>query len=267
MEAAGLGLGVVGVAAQLYISALRGYELLDAASSVATDMGKFTWRLRTEQARLKKWGSTWNIGDAERRQEQKISDETYRLIVVTLARLTGVLLDVEKLQAYYGISVVGTGGKRKAIMKKIAAAFGRGKPPQIPNLQQNIDALENQSFIGDDIKHPAIAQEMVKLGETAAAVKGALPAMAKIKWAVSDKEKSERLVHDVREYNDALYEILPLPSKFATIESKINYKAFSVPFPRNTAFTGREDALNQLHRELMKDEPARVALHGMGGVG
>ncbi|KAF8245425.1 hypothetical protein K440DRAFT_634602 [Wilcoxina mikolae CBS 423.85] len=71
MDVAGLSFGVIGLAVQLYTSTLRGYELLDTASSIGDDIGKFTWLLRTEQLRLKKWGDTWNISGAEGRQEQK----------------------------------------------------------------------------------------------------------------------------------------------------------------------------------------------------
>jgi len=269
MEAAGLSFGVIGLAAQLYTSALRGYEILDTASSIGDDMGKFAWRLRTEQLRLKKWGDTWNIGDIEERQEQKITDETYRLVVVTLARLTGVLLDVDRLRASYGISgTVVADKKRFEFRKRIKACFGvTEKPPAVPGLQENLATLENQTFIGEDIKHPDIAAEMVRLSETAVALKSALPGMSRIRWAVMDKDKSEKLIQDVREYNEALYKILPLPSKFATLENKINYKAFSVPFLQNLSFTGRQTELERLHTELSKKEPVRLAVHGMGGVG
>jgi hypothetical protein len=276
MDAVGLGLGVIGVAGQFYNTALQGYQLLETASAVGDDFGKFTWRLRTEQARLKEWGTVWNIGDEEGRQAQKISDETYRLVVITLARLTGVLLDVEQLRGRYGIRVTVSGGgggggngggKRKGFRRRVAAIFGKDQPPQIPNLNEQIAALDSQTFIGDEVKHPEIAAEMVRLGESAAAVKAALPALARIKWAVLDKDKSEKLIQDVREYNEALHQILPLPSKFATLESKIKRNVFSVPFPRNAAFVGREDVLQNMHVEMMKSEPARLAVHGMGGVG
>jgi hypothetical protein len=275
MEPVGLGLGVLGVAGQFYGTALMGYQLLETASSIGDDYGKFTWRLRTEQLRLKEWGTVWNIGDEQGRQAQNISDETYRLIVITLARLTGVLLDVEQLRGRYGIRVTvssggsgsGSGGTRKGFRRRVAAIFGKDRPPQIPNLSEQIAALDSQTFIGDEVKHPEIAAEMVRLGESAAAVKAALPAMARIKWAVLDKDKSEKLIQDVREYNEALHQLLPLPSKFATLESKIKRNVFSVPFPRNAGFVGREDVLQNMHVELTKSEPARLAVHGMGGVG
>jgi hypothetical protein len=53
--------------------------------------------------------------------------------------------------------------------------------------------------------------------------------------------------------------------KQASIEGK-GQGIFSLPFPRNKFFTGREEVLSQLHKNFNSDERAQ-ALNGFGGIG
>src|SRR5262249_49117429 len=57
----------------------------------------------------------------------------------------------------------------------------------------------------------------------------------------------------------------PQRSKQASIETKIQ-GIFSLPFPRNKFFTGREEVLNQLHKNFNSGERTQ-ALNGLGGIG
>lgn len=60
MEAAGLGIGVVGLVGQLLSASFKGYEFLGRVQTIGGDLGRFQWRVKDEGLRLKRWEEAWN---------------------------------------------------------------------------------------------------------------------------------------------------------------------------------------------------------------
>lgn len=80
MEAAGLGIGVVGFVGQLLAASFKGYEFLGKVNTIGGDLGRFQWRLKDERLRLKRWEEAWN------RLERKEEGDMERHVVGKLKR-------------------------------------------------------------------------------------------------------------------------------------------------------------------------------------
>lgn len=102
MEPAGLAIGVVGLAGQLFKASIECYDILSDTNDFATDHDNFVWQLNTERHRLIGWEKTWGLSSGLN-QKLDPSDYRYRYVVGTLARIVSLLTSADSLSTKYGI--------------------------------------------------------------------------------------------------------------------------------------------------------------------
>lgn len=251
MEAAGLALGVVGLAAQLFKTSMECYDILSDSKDVGADHEKFVWEITTERHRLIIWEKNWGIISGAQNQGLDPNDYRYRYAVGTLARIVSVFASVDSLSTKYGIrasnaastppgsqvsgqSQGGSSAQKKRIIRisrKLSFLTIRSKKgaPKNPSnatatsgspssslspsgLDPNgIRVLQNPAMLENKDLVPGLKEEIVQIEETTTRLQQILPSYRKLKWVVADKPKAKELIEELRRYNDGLEKILPGP--------------------------------------------------------
>lgn len=260
MDPVSFGVGVFGLATQLFQIGLGGYNIISDARSVGTDYDRFQSSLNIEKERYIKWGNAWGITEPEVPPELRPGSSQYNTIIGTLARISAVIGSANELHRRYGIvpreaenpvlrvestdgdsetSSHGTGTESSRVRK-----FWRGlKPslakknksstdvciagdlspspsdPKVLPLDDNVFQLLNDPRILEmNNATPGLNDEILKLSEASAKLERALPYYNKIRWAITDKAKFERLIKVVRYYNDGLYGMMSITEADANSE-------------------------------------------------
>lgn len=172
-----LGLAFVGLAGQLFTSIVASYGFLSTAKGLETDAPMLLWKLRIQEIRLRVWGRHWGIdeGKFDLFLEQ---EGLYDDVVGILKQLRAVLDDAENLKNRYGIQQQ---SQPESSDKDVANA---------------ISAITSPSGQGTKVE---------------ATVKRQKPAWSsKLRWALTDKNKLESLINDLKDFNDGLHGVLRL---------------------------------------------------------
>jgi hypothetical protein len=200
--AQGLGIAVVGLADQL----LAGYGLLSTARSFGRDYGDLDFRLRAEKLCLEKWAKAWALDHRGR------SDDDQRFAIDALARISTVLAELLEYSSRYGAPDSDCGRRVRdgvrALYHSISVSLRRTQKspqPTQPQLNQDVVELLTQSSLLSLYQiRPELENEVERLKTSAESLERALPTMKKLRWAFVDKDKFERLIGQLREYNETL---------------------------------------------------------------
>jgi len=205
--AQGLGIAVVGLANQL----LTGYDLLSTARSFGRDYGDLDIRLTTEKLCLEKWAKAWEQDHKGR------SDDEQRFAINVLARILTVLAELLEYSSKYGAPDSDRGPRRRDSARALYQSFSVSlrrtqKTPQPiqPRLSQDFAELLTQSRLLS-LYHirPELENEVQRLKCSTESLQSALPTLKKLQWAFVDKDKFERLIGQLKEYNESLNRTLP----------------------------------------------------------
>ena len=210
MIAQGLGIAVVGLANQL----LTGYNLLSTARSFGRDYGDLDFQLTAEKLCLEKWAEAWAQDHRNR------SDNEQCFAIDALARISVVLAELLEYSSKYGMPDGDRSPRKRdsarALYQSISDSFGRTqKSPQLiqPQLSPDVVELLTQSHLLSLYQiRPELENEVERLRAGAESLQRALPTMKKLRWAFVDKDKFERLIGQLKGYNETLNRAL-LPAR------------------------------------------------------
>jgi hypothetical protein len=233
--AQGLGIGVIGLADQL----LTGYNLLSTARSFGRDYGDLDLRLTTEKLCLEKWAKAWALDHRGR------SDGEQRFAINVLARILTVLTELLEYSSKYGAPDSDHGprirDRIRAPFESIFVSLRRAqesRQPNEPRLNQDVAELLAQSSLLSLYQiRPELENEVERLRISAESLQRALPTLKKLRWAFVDRDKFERLIGKLREYNKALSRALLVVG----VRSK-------TPPPRGLACTTPPGTFRGLHK-------------------
>jgi len=208
--AQGLGIAVVGLANQL----LAGYNLLSTARSFGRDYGDLDFQLTAEKLCLEKWAEAW---EQDRRNR---SDNKQRFAIDALARILAVLAELLEYSSKYGMPDGDRGPQKHdsslPLYQSISVPSGRTqKNPQPIQTELNPDVVEllTQSHLLSLYQiRPELENEVERLRTSTESLQRALPTMKKLRWAFVDKDKFERLIGQLKGYNETLNRAL-LPAR------------------------------------------------------
>ncbi len=185
-EAAGLALGVVGVVGflgQIFDGCIKAYSMFTRASNIGRDSERLLCKIRIEEMRLMVWGKAWGV--VEGRLEAHLASNEgggneglKKLAEMILKQLYETITDFNKLQDRYGLREDTSGG----VAEKV----------KVPDPPGTVTSRLRDELKLSDLKLRA-------------------------KWVISDKDKFELLLKDLKDFNDGLERLLP-PARIATLQ-------------------------------------------------
>ena len=185
---------------------MTSYNLLSTARSFGRDYGDLDFRLTTEKLCLEKWAKAWALDHSSR------SDDEQRFAINVLARILTVLAELLEYSSKYGAP---DGARSPRIRDRIRAPFesifvplrrAQESPrPNQPQLNQDVAELLTQSSLLSLYQiRPELENEVERLKDSTESLQRALPTLKKLRWAFIDRDKFERLIGQLKEYNKAL---------------------------------------------------------------
>lgn len=200
-------IAAISLAGQLFSGAVNAYHLFRAAIDFPEDFETLELRLEAECARLEIWGK--NSGASEGALHPDLAPFV-SLINAILEKTTRLLQDSEKLKENYGLKdedgvvreqVTQGEVQRSKVVAQVKNAFrsiagpakGSGKASGSASTQHS--SASNQT-----------------LGTPQSDV---IPPIHRIRWAITDKSRFERLIKDIRRFTNNLNELLTEPRQMS----------------------------------------------------
>ncbi len=189
MEAAGVAVGVVsavGLIGQIFDGCVKAYSYFTAAANLGKDSERLLCKIRIEEMRLMVWGREWGVKEGKLEAHLAAAnngenDSLKKLAATILQQLLDTIGDTKKLKDRYGIKE-----ERTTSLKGDFAGAGPGR------------TLSD----GHNISPTSMTWGDLKL---------------RARWVVSDRDKFEVLLKDLKDYNDGLERLFP-PSRIATLQ-------------------------------------------------
>ncbi|KAF4458099.1 hypothetical protein F53441_107 [Fusarium austroafricanum] len=175
MEVAGLALGVVPLAIELFKQSISAYKLFIEAKELEKTATHLGTRLAIEERRLAQWGQGTGLsGDEKLESDTELDDSNLdrrllenealcHVVVRTLTCIKDVFDDTDCLSNKYGVKLSSDNGSRA-------------------------DSEANSS---------------------SKSTRSSISRFGRFKWAIMDKEKFNDLLQQLKYYNDSLYSLLP----------------------------------------------------------
>lgn len=250
MEAAGLGIGLLGLATLLFKTGLECYEILSDGRAVSKDHDNFLCLLQIEKVRFKDAEKLWGFESGKPSSTQDSNDQRYLCAVRVLVRIVRLFADAEALNSKYcdwgkpqtvkgkpsGTTVVRTRDRiseslhsfsRKAdsssksmetLFTMLSESSSLVVPPQRLG-RDGINTLANPSALEMAMLVPDLEEEVSRIKRFTQQFQEVLPFYRKVQWVVIDKSRSEELITKLKSYNDGLLNVLP------------RYRDLPIPFP------------------------------------
>ncbi|KAI9883837.1 MAG: Ribosome biogenesis protein erb1 [Watsoniomyces obsoletus] len=191
METAGVAIGVVsavGLIGQIFDGCVKAYSYFTAAANLGKDSERLLCKIRIEEMRLMVWGREWGVKEGKLEAHLASSSTTNngenaslkKLAATILQQLLDTIGDTKKLKDRYGIKEEGLSSSKGDV--------GPGR------------TLSSEGYISPT--SPSRTWGDLKL---------------RARWVVSDRDKFEVLLQDLKDYNDGLERLFP-PSRIATLQ-------------------------------------------------
>jgi len=201
-EAFGAVAAVVGLLSSivtLYESCSKGYGKFTNARDLEKTYATLFMKLRIEEARFHVWGRRWGIQDGKLIEEAEVAEVLRRVVEGVLQQMDRLLQDSVQLSTKYGIhesSEVSSQADR-TILGGGAPCSGQALISQTSRSgDANAGGNENANEASSRPHPPQAFGRNIR---------------KRASWAISDKDKFELLVSELRYFNDSLYAVLPLP--------------------------------------------------------
>ncbi|KAI9677282.1 MAG: hypothetical protein M1829_002624 [Trizodia sp. TS-e1964] len=183
MEAVGFALGVasaIGVLGQIFDGCVKAYAFFTTANNLGKDSERLVCKIRIEEMRLMVWGREWGV--VEGKLEARLAmanagnEGLKQMAELILKQLYDTISDFKKLQDRYGLR------------EERVASDGKSEKPE-KSAKKADPSVANR--LRDELKLRA-------------------------KWVISDKDKFEVLLKDLKDFNDGLERLFP-PASIATL--------------------------------------------------
>ncbi|KAH6695987.1 prion-inhibition and propagation-domain-containing protein [Leptodontidium sp. MPI-SDFR-AT-0119] len=127
-------LAVLGLTAQLFVSAVHSYRFISTAQHLRRDASIEFWKLRIQEVRLRSWGRHWGAGREEfdKFLEEENLVEDVRGILTQIQEL---FTDSKKLKEKYGLKIEGV-SEPESLEQRILLGILRARNPDKPTLAQ-----------------------------------------------------------------------------------------------------------------------------------
>ena len=192
VSAASIGLAVVGLAAQCFSGAMQALQIISTARGLKAEYRYLTIRLRLEQQRCYNWAVKsglleWMEGDGDYQVlAPDLTGLNRNVILEVLAQMEALTVGFVRYKGEYGGLVPDTEGLGSGYLLSTGANQGDST---------EADAAE---------LIPDIRRFLAKARHSVSATK--LP--ERVKWAVQDRDKYEKLVSRFEELNTALVDLV-----------------------------------------------------------
>lgn len=277
MEAAGLAIGAIPLAALLAETTLKCYSLISALPAVATVKDTVAHDIFTEQLRLRRWKEEWHLdGDPGKPQRLDPSDYRYRYAVATLARIMGVFADVKVMGEKVPLQTQPERTRTRDRLKRSLTSRTRSRTPDPEKMQEEERLLEEcvQVQVGcleDKQVLPGLEEEIRTLESTTRRAQAALGMRERMAWELVHRDRFREVVDRLRLYNDQLYQVMPPDLVLEEIRTVVNgkfLKVISVIWLVLTLNRGPEDGVAEaLDATGADQEASRCGRGAVGGDG
>jgi hypothetical protein len=191
-EALGAVAAVVGVLSSivtLYESCSKGYAKFTHVRELEKTYATLFMKLRIQEARFHIWGRGWGVQDGKLIEEVAVSEGLRMIVEDVLQQMDKLLQDSVQLSTKYGVH-------ESWEISSGADPGGVHCPGQglIPQSSQPSDTIAETDANEASSRPHSLTRNIRK----------------KARWAISDKDKFELLVSELRYFNDSLYDVLPL---------------------------------------------------------
>ncbi|KAI3318915.1 hypothetical protein HD806DRAFT_510376 [Xylariaceae sp. AK1471] len=177
VEIPGIIIGVAG----LFSSCVDAFAYFKAAQRTDTDIEKLLLKLDIEKTRLLVWGNESGIFSMDRWHSNLHNQSTVTLLERILTQIEELLTDAEKLRLY-GLRVPETPlGETIDYVSSNSLAIFRASSSRF--------WTRNASRLSTTVRRSVIART---------------------RWAIYEREKFQGLVNDVKEFVDAVYDLVPV---------------------------------------------------------
>ncbi|KAI0168675.1 prion-inhibition and propagation-domain-containing protein [Pestalotiopsis sp. NC0098] len=187
MEVAGLSLGAVSLLFQVFSGCVKGYQLFSEAKGLEKRHQFFRVRFLTEQYRLLDWATI--VGLDEHDEKLVISQINRSLVLDILDQQSKLMLRYGRIDT-----------RLKPFTKPwIFEEHGSGSTTSRGEFESSADVQELRSRFPHT--NPLLQKALKHIDATAR-----YP--ARLRWAISDKEKLEAILGDLTRLNDSLHQLL-----------------------------------------------------------
>jgi hypothetical protein len=194
LGAAVAGIGVLASIATLVEACSKGYARFTHARDLEKTYATLFMKLRIQEARFHIWGRRWGIHDGKVAEELEVPEVLRNIVKDVLVQMDRLLQDSIQLSTKYGIqesSEISSKADRMIVDSEQCSCPGLSSPRRQPGDTNVGDSNTNEA----SSRPPPLSRNMRR----------------KVSWAISDKDKFELLVSELRYFNDSLYDVLPLP--------------------------------------------------------
>jgi len=167
---------------QLYLMCAEGYAVFSRAKALGSDSKLIQTKFRIEEHRLEEWGQYWGFSRQDATQLERSlfmrGQSTRKVVIETLTAISIILRDSDTLMSRYGLK------KNNLDSQEV-----------LRNLDQRL--VERLTF--ERGRHDEYVVQINKRNSL----------LAKCLWGIRDKTKIERLIMELKGFNDTLELLLP----------------------------------------------------------
>ncbi|KAL8901346.1 MAG: hypothetical protein Q9207_005241 [Kuettlingeria erythrocarpa] len=181
LSVAGLGLGAVSLAFQLFAGCIKGFVLLSTAQNLGKDGTTLLCMLNLQEIRLTEWARRAGLLSVSHELDKRLNAVVVQAV---LKELENLLLDTEKLRSRYTLG-----------LKAVSLSTETTSPPKLPPLGGVLDVA-----ISDETRRDI----MFKAG----LIKDRSNYAGRLRWAAIDKSKFEEYIGQIRLFVHELWALL-----------------------------------------------------------
>lgn len=196
--------GLLSSIVTLYESCSEGYAKFTNARDLEKTYATLFMKLRIEEARFHVWGRGWGIQDGKIIEEAAVAEVLRRVVEDVLQQMDRLLRDSVQLSSKYAIRESSDVSSHQPDGSALGGGTSCSDTSQTL-VSQSSRSGDTNAGGGKEHAHEASSRPQQPHTTFGRNIR------KRASWAISDKDKFELLVSELRYFNDSLYAVLPLP--------------------------------------------------------